>query len=303
MSSPKIAVGIDFSPESEVAANEAAALARNVGGELLLVHAASPDMGPPPYTVTGASARALESVRKLFEQSHAETRAQLGILREKLSRPDLSVKQAFIEGFPDSGLCTAAHELGADLTVVGTHGRTGIKWFFLGSVAQRVIRMSEGDVLVARGGGSAEGGYKRIVVATDFSPSSERALDRAIWLAAPDAEIDVVHFYQPLPRAGVYDAARSAIGFDLHEGLITDMTNAGQSFIGQRRASGRTIRFLAAPEAPVPGVVHWLERQRFDLVALGSHGRRGFRRFIIGSVAEAVARRAPCSVLIAHAAA
>ena len=52
--------------------------------------------------------------------------------------------------------------------------------------------------------------------------------------------------------------------------------------------------------SPLPGIVHWLEQHDFDLVSLGSHGRRGVRRAVLGSVAEAVVRRATCSVLVAH---
>lgn len=51
---------------------------------------------------------------------------------------------------------------------------------------------------------------------------------------------------------------------------------------------------------PVPGIIHLLETHPFDLVALGSHGRRGIRRFLLGSVAENIVRHAPCSVLVAH---
>ena len=50
-----------------------------------------------------------------------------------------------IEGLPDQGLRRAAEELSADLVVVGTHGRTGLRWFFLGSVAQHVVRLARSE--------------------------------------------------------------------------------------------------------------------------------------------------------------
>jgi nucleotide-binding universal stress UspA family protein len=300
MSPAKIAVGIDFSLEAEAAARHALDLARATGAELYLVHVAIPVADIPPLTQTPSGARALDPIRAYLTEALERDRARLGEMRERLSRQGVTVRQALIEGHPDSGLCTAARELGAELTVVGTHGRTGLRWFLLGSVAQRVIRMSDTDVLIARGERGATGGYRRIAVATDFSPSSERALDRARRLAAPDAEIDVIHFYQHAPRVELYDAVRSAIGADLTEALLSDLRAAGQSFIGQKREQVPTIRFYAVAEPPVPGIIHWLERNRYDLVALGSHGRRGFRRFLLGSVAEAVARRAPSSALIAH---
>lgn len=301
MSNPRILVGIDFSAESELAARQAFDIAHRVGGELVLAHADTvTDMPPFSRDMPEASLRALERYASFLKERFAQDRARLGEMRRRLAGAGVTVLEAAIEGYPDTGLATAAHELGAELTVVGTHGRTGLKWFELGSVSQRVIRLCESDVLVARKEGVAAGGYRKVFVATDFSSSAARALERAMWLAAPDAEIDVVHFYHHHPSAGLHDAVQATIGADVDQQVMEELRAAGQSFIGQRRGSGPTVRFYAVAEPAIPGIVHWLERQSYDLAALGSHGRRGFRRFVLGSVAEAVARRAPCSTLVAH---
>lgn len=301
--SPKIAVGIDFSTEADLAANEALRLARHLDRELVLVHVATPvdipGLGP---AVTAAGERAMAAMRDFLAQTMERDRARLTALRERMSGRGVHVVQATIEGYADSGLCTAARETGSELLVVGTHGHTGLKWFLLGSVAQRVIRIADVDVLVARNRAGQRDGYRRILVGTDFSPSSARALDRARQLAAPDAEIDVVHFYHHAPHAELYETVKREVGTDLGDAMMADLTAAGQSFVGARQGAGPTVRFYAVAEPPLPGLVHWLERQKFDLVALGSHGRRGMRRFLLGSVAEAVARRAPCSTLIARGA-
>jgi nucleotide-binding universal stress UspA family protein len=301
MAAAKIAVGVDFSKESETAATEALRLARHVGGELVLVHVSTPVDLPGLKSATfSASQRALETLRQYLANMVARDRQRLVELRERMNG-DVHVIQALIEGDADSGLCTAAHETGSELLVVGTHGYTGLNWFLLGSVAQRVIRMADVDVLVARNRRGSSDGYHRVLVGTDFSPSSSRALDRAVQLAAPDAQIDVVHFYHHAPHRELYDAVRAAVGADLNEAMMGELTASGQSFIAERsRPGGPTVRFYAVADAPLPGLIHWLERQPFDLVALGSHGRRGFRRFLLGSVAEAVAMRAPCSTLIAR---
>lgn len=301
MAAHRIAVGIDFSKESDAAATEALRLARRLDGELVLVHVSSPvDVPGLRSAAMGAGQRATEALQRYLSETLARDRVKLADLRARMNG-EIHVTQALIEGDADSGLCTAAKETGSELLVVGTHGHTGLNWFLLGSVSQRVIRMADVDVLVARNRKSSSDGYRRILVGTDFSPSSGRAFDRALQLAAPDAQIDVVHFYHDAPHAELYEAVREAVGADLNEVLMAELTAAGQSFIAQRRGpTGPTVRFYAAAEAPLPGLVHWLERQPFDLVALGSHGRRGFRRFLLGSVAEAVAKRAPCSTLIAR---
>jgi nucleotide-binding universal stress UspA family protein len=301
MASIKIAVGIDFSKESDTAASEALDIARRLGGDLMLVHVSTPvDAAGLTKAATAAGDRALEALRAYLAQTMARDQNRLAALRLRMNG-GVHVLQAMIQGEPDSGLCTAARETGSELLVVGTHGHTGLDWFLLGSVAQRVIRIADVDVLVARNRHPSPGTYRRILVGTDFSDSSARALDRALTLAAPDAEIDVVHFYHHAPHAELYDSVRESVGIDLNESMMAELTRAGQSFIGQRLGDGRpTVRFYATAEAPLPGLIHWLERQSFDLVALGSHGRRGFRRFMLGSVAEAVARRSPCSTLIAR---
>ena len=83
----------------------------------------------------------------------------------------------------------------ADLIVMGTHGRKRVARFFLGSVAQWIASHVECDVLAARGK-AKEGGYKRILVPTDFSECSIQALERAFELVAPGGAIDIVHYWK-----------------------------------------------------------------------------------------------------------
>jgi nucleotide-binding universal stress UspA family protein len=202
-----------------------------------------------------------------------------------------------VEDYPDDGICAAAREHAARLTVVGTHGRTGLRWLQMGSVAQNVVRHSETDVLVARR--ERREGYHSILVATDFSAGAERALDGAIALAAPGAAIDLVHYLDPARMiAGNFGA--SDVLSAARERMIQLAQLDGEQLVARRRAANLTLRFRASSERPVPGIIHAIEARPFDLVALGSHGRRGFRRFLLGSVAENVVRHAPCSVLVAH---
>lgn len=296
----KIAVGIDFSPESELAARQAVDIARHAGGEVVLVHVAGTVELPAAAPRSDPSLHAaMEAYRATIARSVARVRHRLEDLRERLSGQGPVISQVLAEGFPDAGLCSAARELGADLIAVGTHGRTGLGWFFLGSVAQHVVRASTTDVLVARREEAARGGYRRILVATDFSPPSERALDRALELAAPGAAIDVVHFYHLPPVVGLDGMSH---GFGPMEARLADELRVeGERLLSARRSSsGPSLQFHVRHTSATPGVVHWLEEQPFDLAALGSHGWRGFRHAILGSVAETVVRRASCSVLIAR---
>ncbi|HEY8144274.1 MAG TPA: universal stress protein, partial [Kofleriaceae bacterium] len=256
-----------------------------------------PAVGPEPEALIHA---ALDSHRSQLASELAESREKLAELRVRLSGQGPEVSQAVIEGAADDSLGTAARELGADLLVVGTHGRTGLKWFFLGSVAQHAVRLSPVDVLVARRERTGRGGFKSVLAAIDFSPSSIRALDRALEMVAPDGRIDVVHF-NPIQPMGVWSEGIAPHDVRLEQAVRADLEKRGESLLAARRKQGGPELVLhVLGEPPVPGIVHLLETRMFDLAVLGSHGRKGFRRAVLGSVAEAVVRRAPCSVLVAR---
>jgi nucleotide-binding universal stress UspA family protein len=297
----KIAVGVDFSPESELAAHQALEIARHVGGEVVLVHAALTVELPEIGAQVEPSLRpSMDTLLDRLAEEQARDRERLAELRQRLSGQGPIVSQVQVEGYPDDALCSAADELRADLTVVGTHGRTGLRWFFLGSVAQHVVRSSRTDVVVARRRAAGRGGFRRVLVATDFSASSERALDRALDLAAPDAEIHVLHFYHLRPVMGWGEGGHGLVP-ELEQSLAGELQAEGQKLLDARRKPRRPrLMFHVVHGPPLPGIVHWLEQHHFDLVSLGSHGRRGVRRAVLGSVAEAVVRRATCSVLVAH---
>ena len=89
----------------------------------------------------------------------------------------------------------------------------------------------------------------------------------------------------------------------LEAALEQNLRAQGEALLApRRRPGGPSVDFHLLREPPTPGLVHWLETHPCDLAVLGSHGRKGFRRAVLGSVAEAVVRRAPCSVLVARAA-
>lgn len=295
----KILVGVDFSPESDAAIAHAMSVARTSGGEVVLLHACT--VPEPPALLGDYAPPALGEYRARVEADVAADRGRLEELRVRLSGQGVTVSQMVADGFPDTTITQVAHELGADLTVVGTHGRTGIKWLFLGSVAQRVVRLADSDVLVARGVAQA-GGYHKICVATDFSASAELALEAALDVAHLGATVDVVHFWHLAPRLGFYEPIRLASLEEWRGSLDSEMKAAGGRLISAHRRPGLSLGFQAVFEPVLPGLQTMVEQGGYDLVALGSHGRRGFRRFVLGSVAEEIARRAPCSVLVAHGA-
>lgn len=297
----KVVVGVDFSPESEIAAGQALDICRRGGHELLLVHAgAVVEIPPVSDSPTAAVREAVDTYRAQLARALESIRERLGELRERLSDQGATVSHVMVEDSPAAGICTIAAETQARLTVVGAHGGGGVPWLPVGNVATGVVRLCETDVLVARGSRTSGHGYRAIAVGTDFSSSAERALETAVELASPGAHIDVIHCASLRPEIFSGFGVIEPLPAPLRQVLTDDLDIQGEQLITRHRRDGISLAFHVSSDRPLPGLSHWAETRACDLVAIGSHGRRGVRRLVLGSVAESMLKRAPCSVLVSH---
>lgn len=144
----RILVPVDFSALSQEAVSLAAALCRAGGSLELLSVGVLPD--PSLNGDSGPSA----SLQKLAGEMAGSRGAALDALRRRLVPSDVSTGIHLRDGSPAAEIVAAAQELGCDLVVMGTHGRVGLEHFLLGSVAERVVRLSPVPVMLTRGGAS-----------------------------------------------------------------------------------------------------------------------------------------------------
>lgn len=284
----KIIVGIDFSEQSEIAAKYAVQIARHTGARVILVHAGQVPEKPLPKN---ASARTWQAA---VESKMAQDRDKLEDMRKRLGNGSPEISHMIIDGFADIGLCDAGKRLDADLIVTGTHGRSGLSRFLMGSVAERVVRHYHRHVMVARPGAEHKRAFDSILVPTDFSADAEAALRLALVLVAPGGAIELFHAWDTPP-----ELALEWSGPVLDE-LAEDAKQAGKQLLQRYQSSERTIAFETARAGAVTGIEQRLQAREFDLVIMGSHGRRGIKRFLLGSVAEKIVRHAPCSVIVVH---
>ena len=138
--------------------------------------------------------------------------------------------------------------------------------------------------------------YDRILCPTDFSSESAKSLKRAVQLVSVlKAELFVAHVITN-PWSGIYsgktennmspEEARKAI-----EGMVKDFV--------EEHATGVSYNILVKDhEHTFEGIIEFAEEKDVDLILMATHGRTGPKRFFLGSVAENVVRRAPCSVLV-----
>ena len=139
--------------------------------------------------------------------------------------------------------------------------------------------------------------YQTILMATDFSPTSAEALEEAIRMARElGSELKILHCYElPAPLALPYATA------SLYEGLDREARASAEHKLERliRRAADRGVaaRPLLRQGFPDVEIVDAAERERADLIILGTHGRRGASRLLVGSVAARVVATAGCPVL------
>ena len=289
----RIAVGIDFSSEAELALEHAAQLARHTRAHLILIHV----LPLPAHLVEDSSYdplfRANNLTADLAGRQRTDARDLMLQLADRCRELGASCEPLVIDDNPSDGLARAAEEMGADLLVLGSHGRSGLKRFLLGSVAERAVRLCRRHALIARGP-AGDNGYQRVLLGTDFSTHAESALLAAQAIAAPDATIEIVHCWQiPIVPAGLPIAP-------LRADMEKNVAESGARLLARHRGSDRRLTFTQLESPPADGLTTRAAEIDADLIAVGSHGRRGVKRWLLGSIAEQTIRHSPCSIFIAR---
>jgi nucleotide-binding universal stress UspA family protein len=138
--------------------------------------------------------------------------------------------------------------------------------------------------------------FRRLVVATDFSDSSEAAWQLAQRVAAAlGSELVLVHVFVPPLVYG--EPAAGAGGADVYEKAERWVEETLSTWAGSARAQGVSVRTVVRTGAAHEEIVALATEERADVLVMGTHGRAGLARVLIGSVAERVLRFAPCPVL------
>ena len=142
----KILVAVDFSPVSAAALRAAFSLARQLGSKLKIVHAVSMQMAGLPM-----EGGLVYADPDLYQQQVEGAKAELARFITEHAGGASSFETEVLSGFPSDEVNRAAAESGADLIVMGTHGRTGLRHLFMGSVAESVLKGAKVPVLCVKG--------------------------------------------------------------------------------------------------------------------------------------------------------
>ena len=277
-----ILAATDFSETAERAAALAGILALRFSADLHLLH----------VVVLDEYSNLDEGGRDQLEQLQATSEERRRELLEKSSgNHDVSVTPILVRGIdPDEVIVETASDLGCDLIVMGTHGRRGLSHLFLGSVAERVVRMSPAPVLTLRADAVVEpDGVTRILVPYDFSGASAEALRQAaVWADALNAEITLLHVVEPVVYPEFYSVDI------LPDNLMMRLTTRSEEALDKAAAEhldGRGCTTLVEVGRAADTIVSLADPGRFDLVVMATRGLSGLEHVLLGSVAESVLRR------------
>jgi nucleotide-binding universal stress UspA family protein len=292
----KVLIAIDSSPASQRVLEEVAARPWPSNTAFCIVSAVEVDRFSELPTLVADAKRECEQLVKagaaklLYARQTATTQVLMGSPRRVVS--------------------AYAQDWGADLIVAGSHGHSAVGRFFLGSVAQGILRTASCSVEIVRypAGSRAPSSHPmKVLLATDgseYSVTAERATASRPWPVGTVFKILSVEDLVPMPipvevssLAAIYPASlleellttASARAVAASEGARKMLTQAGLTVLAQNSNPSGDPRSVILDIAKT-----W----QADLIVLGSHGRHGLDRFLMGSVAESVAVHAHSSVVV-----
>ena len=289
----KIVVPTDFSEQARAAYPAAVALARSFGASLSLAHVME---AIPPLSYLHE--RGIET--GLPQNSFTdEYRA---FLEEERRRPELSgvavSTRLVCNAHPHDGLNQAIREEEGDLVFLGPHGHSTLGYAVLGSFTSKAVRYARVPVYTYR----AEDGAvppQRILVPYDFSESSVAILPAARYLAETlGALLTFLHVVDAFPlAAGPLDIEKDhASVMNLAERIAERAQERFES-LREETLGGLECDFRVRRGHTVHEIIETVKEKESDLVLASTHGWTGWKHLLLGSIAEKLVRKAPCSVM------
>lgn len=290
-----ILVPLDFSPASMEALAYGVSLAKKFQAAVHLVHVHHPDEAS---SVPGAGHLMRETA-----EANAFLREHLSEVQRK-HVPSFWPENCHVRGgVVYQEIVDLAGEISADLIVLATRGHTGLKRILLGSTAERVVRFANCPVLVIRprkrkSPTKAELRIHKILVPTDFSQCALAGLIHAAYFARQfHAQLRLVHVLHQ-PRDVVLDRVSVNVGRTAGDMQRKDAELEMAALLQLDFLHDIKCETQICTGTPVDEICGETLSPDMDLVVTSTHGRSGFNRMLLGSVAEHVVRYAYCSVLV-----
>ncbi len=292
-------VPLDGSKLAEAPLVAALALARDIGAEVTLFHA-----------VEKSAPREIHGERHLT--GVGEARGYLEELSARIFPPEMKVHIHVhgdeVKNVPQS-IAEHAGDLDADLIVMCTHGRGGLRGLMFGRIAQQVSGLATAPVLLVHPSGpKAPSGFscKRMVVPLDGHPDHEEGLKIAAALARPcGGKLHLIMAVHTLSALSGESAATAKMLPRTTHALLDLAHREAENYLGARieslRAEGVSATSRVGRGNPVSVIMDFLEKEAADLIVLATHGKTGMDAFWSGSTTPNLTSRARVPLLLVPA--
>ncbi|MBN1479260.1 universal stress protein [candidate division KSB1 bacterium] len=289
-----ILVPSDFSNTARHALANAFAIAAHRNAKITLLHIVTV-YDDDPYNPKQSFPDLKEYYKHLEERAGAH-------FEETLSGQSIrtvDIEYVIRRGFsPYEEILGVAAEQAVDLIALGTHGRKPLARFFLGSVAENIVHHAECPVLTVRidAGDIFIPTYKKIVVPTDFSDQSNRALVLAIAFLGDNGSIDLLHVIEDTIHPAYFTSEEESL-YNVLPNVREKASAVLEKMIDECAPKTHQIHPIIVEGRISSSIVDYAEQVGCDLIVMGTHGLNALSQFFIGSQANRVIRRAPCPVI------
>jgi hypothetical protein len=263
----KLLLSTDGSEFSEDAVRESINLAKTCGSKLYTV------------SVIEVNPEFMALAPQIVEKFEKETRVHLESIKTRASKEGVDCEIIAHEGEePFQYIVDEAAKKQVEMIIMGRHGRTGLKKLMMGSVTAKVIGHAPCKVLIVPK--AAKVTYKNIIIATDGSKYSEAASREAISIAKRTRS-DLIVLSVASKNANLPAAKKSV-----------------DKIKENAEREGIKVKTLTPRGTPYEVIVKTAKEKDADVIVVGSHGRTGIERLLMGSVTERVIGHAECPVLV-----
>jgi len=270
----KILACLDGSENSFWAYREAIKLSKDLGAEPLVINVM------PVGEALSSALSIFLGMKDLFKKGAEKILKEAENIAEE---EGIKVKPILEEGEPHERIVDTAYAEGVDLIVLGKTGKSRLAKEILGSTAMRTLGASPVDCLVIPNEVSLK--MKKILLPVDGSPYSEKAEERALYLAKT-FQSEVLALYVVEIPLELYEAPG-----DLMK-LIETLTSEGEEIVRRVKArfkeEGISCEAVVAQGGVAERILESADKVEAGLIVMGSHGKTGLKRLLLGSVTERV---------------
>ncbi len=281
----RILVPTDFSDTAVKALKQALFLTALFDAELVVLHAR--------VLYEDDAAQLPKELARLHDEEEKMERAILDYMKASTKeKTHLNIKHELIRGYSaPSAILGYVNNNPFDLVVIGTHGRTGLEHFLIGSVAEKVVRYAPCPVLTISRKAEAETEFKNILVPYDFSEHARLALKTALdWAGLFKARLHLLYVIDKDVHPALYSWGMKSV-----LEIVPDLKLKAEARMDEVLNEVNTPQDISVQKMIVEGVPHKeitnvANEQDMDLVVIATHGLVGLDRFLLGSTTERLIR-------------